>query len=85
MSASTTPILLTGGTTMFAEYLGGKGVDYRVALGTGIAAFIFSLAENLNSQLFTGIAWLAFVGSLIITHPDGINPMTEFTKKWSTP
>ena len=32
------PIVLAGSVTMLSDYMNGKGVEFRVALATGIAA-----------------------------------------------
>lgn len=83
MATSTVPILLTGGTTMLADYMAGHGVQYKTALATGIAAGIFALLEELDAPLITGVAWIAFVTSLITTHANGVNPVTTFAATWN--
>ena len=83
MSASTTPIVVAGSMTMLADYMQGRGVQYRVALATGIAATIFSLVEPVDPGLVAGIAWLAMIGSLVVSRPNGApSPVEVFLKKW---
>ncbi len=83
MSESTTPIVLAGGLTMLSRYMQGKGVQYRVALGTGIAAGIFALAEPADPKLIVGVAWIALAASLVMTRPKGEpSPIEVFLKEW---
>jgi hypothetical protein len=83
VSASTTPIVLAGGMTMLSDYFQGHGVQYRVALGTGIAALIFGVAEPADPGLVIGLAWLAMVASLVVTRPNGApSPVEVFLAKW---
>jgi hypothetical protein len=84
MSATTTPIVLTGGVTMLSDYMNGRGVEFRVALATGIAAGIFGLFEKADPQLAVGLAWVVFVTSLIVPHANGTpSPVETFLKEWS--
>lgn len=84
MADSTTPIVLTGATTMASEYLRGKGVDYRVALATGLAAGAFALLERADRQLAVGIAWIAFVGSMVTPRAGGAPaPAVVFLNAWN--
>lgn len=84
MAESTTPILLTGGTTMLSDYINGKGVDYRVAMATGIAALLFAGAEKADRQAVVGVAWIALVASLIIPHANGTpGPAQTFLAAWT--
>lgn len=83
MSASTTPIVIAGGATMLSRYMQGHGVQYRVALGTGIAAVLFSLLEPADPKLVVGVAWIALAGSLVMTRPKGEpSPIEVFLKEW---
>jgi hypothetical protein len=83
VSASTTPIVIAGGMTMLSDYMQGKGVQYRVALATGIAATIFSVVEPADPGLIVATAWLALVASLVVTRPNGApSPVEVFLAKW---
>jgi hypothetical protein len=84
MADSTAPILLTGGATLLSDYINGQGVQYRVALATGIAAALFGVAEPANRQVVVGVAWLALVASLIIPRADGKpGPAQTFLTAWN--
>lgn len=83
MSASTTPIVIAGSLTALSDYMQGHGVQFRVLLATGIAATIFSIAEPIDPSLIVGVAWLAMVGSLVVTRPNGApSPVEVFLAKW---
>lgn len=91
MAQSTAPILLTGGTTMLAEYLVNKGVQWRIALATGIGAGIFALLEKASGEIAVGLAWVVFVGAMVtpnktITSATGgkqTAPIEVFLAKWN--
>jgi hypothetical protein len=84
MADSTAPILLTGGTTLLSDYINGKGVDYRVAMATGIAAVVFGVAEKADRQAVVGVAWIALVASLIIPRANGTpGPLQTFLTAWN--
>jgi hypothetical protein len=83
MAGSTAPILLTGGTTMLSDYLQGMGVKWNVALATGIAAGIFALLEKADPPLVVGLAWLAFVGSMVTPRGTAKPPIEVFLTQWN--
>lgn len=83
MAGSTAPILLTGGTTMLADYIQGQGVKWTVALATGIAAGVFALLEKADPQFVTGLAWIAFVGSMVAPRKSGSPPIEVFLNQWN--
>jgi hypothetical protein len=86
MAASTAPVLLTGGATMLADYLNGKGVEFRVALATGIAAGLLALMEEADAPAAVGIAWLAFAASMITPRSNGTpSPAQTFLTAWQHP
>jgi len=82
MARSTAPILLTGAATMLADYQQGKGVRWNVALATGIAAGILALVEPAEPELIVGLAWIAFLGSMVAPRKDGQPPIEVFLSQW---
>lgn len=82
MAASTTPIVLTGAVTMLADYLQGEGVKWNVAVATGIAAGVFALLEKADPPLVAGLAWVAFVGSMVAPRSKGKPPVEVFLSQW---
>ena len=84
MADSTAPILLTGGATILSDYINGKGVDYRVAIATGIAAAVFAAVEPADRQVVVGVAWIALIASLIIPRANGTpGPAQTFLTAWN--
>lgn len=62
MARSTGPILATGGITFANGWIfNNQGPDFRVLLGTAIAAGGLALFENVSAELAAGIAWIALV------------------------
>lgn len=82
MARSTTPILLTGASTMLADYMQGKGVQWKVAVATGIAAGILALAEPAEPELIVGLAWVAFLGAMVAPRKGGQPPVEVFLSQW---
>lgn len=84
MADSTAPLLLAGGATMLSDYLNDKGVEWRVALATGIACGVFALGEEANRPLVVGAAWLALIASLITPRANGTpGPAQTFLAAWN--
>lgn len=83
MAGSTAPILLTGSATMLADYIQGQGVKWNVALATGIAAGVFGLLERADAPLVVGLAWVAFVGSMVAPRSGGSPPVEVFLNQWN--
>jgi hypothetical protein len=84
MAASTTPIVLAGGATVIADYIEHKGIQWRVLVATGLAAGAFALIEKADPPLVVGIAWIAFIGSMIAPRPNGQLPPAEvFLNQWN--
>lgn len=83
MAGSTTPIVLMGATTMLADYLNDHKVEWRVAIATAIGAGIFSVAENLDTEVVTAMAWLFFVGSLVVPVSGRPASVVVFQQAWS--
>lgn len=82
MARSTAPILLTGGATLLADYMQGQGVKWNVALATGIAAGVFALIEKADPPLVAGLAWVAFIGSMVAPRAGGKPPIEVFLTQW---
>lgn len=83
MAGSTTPIVLTGAATLLADYMQGQGVKWNVALGTGIAAGVFALIERVDPPMITGLAWVAFIGSMVAPRKTGNPPVEVFLNQWN--
>jgi hypothetical protein len=85
MARSTTPVVLAGSVTMLSDYMQGKGIEWKVALATGIGAGILALVEQADAQVAVGIGWIAFFATLVMKHPNGApSPVTVFLKEWDT-
>jgi hypothetical protein len=62
MAQSTGPILAVGGITFINGWVFNKqGPDFKVLLGTAIAAGGLALLEHVSAPLASGIAWIALV------------------------
>jgi hypothetical protein len=73
MARSTGPILAIGGITLANQVLLTKdppkdlqGIDWRVPVGTAVAAAGFALLEQLSEGLAVGLAWVALVTVLFV-------------------
>lgn len=67
MAQSTGPILAVGGITMLNRSLLAKDpqpIDFRVVIGTAIAAGGLALLERLSPELAVGIAYVALLAVL---------------------
>jgi hypothetical protein len=81
---STAPILLAGGATLLADYMHGHGMEWRVALATGIACGVFALGEHLDHDIAVGAAWLALFASLVTPRKNGDpSPVQVFADQWN--
>jgi hypothetical protein len=69
MAGSTGPMLLAGGATFANGWIfNGKGPDFRVLLGTAIAAAGLALLSQMGAaeaDLASGIAWIAVVTVIV--------------------
>lgn len=72
MSSSTGPILATGGITFVNQWIGNnQKPDFRILVGTAIAAAgLYALGE-VSPELAAGIAWIALITSLLIKPKTG--------------
>jgi hypothetical protein len=67
MARSTGPILAVGGITMLNQSLLAKEqqpIDFRIVVGTAVAAGGLALLEKLSEGLAVGIAYVALVAVL---------------------
>ena len=69
--------------TLLADYMQGQGVQWRVAVATGLAAGVFGLLEKMDPPLVTAIAWVAFVGSMVAPRTTGSPPAEVFLNAWN--
>lgn len=86
MGRSTGPIIATGAIAMFNEtILAGKPIDWKIPVGTAVAAGGLALIEHLSADLAAGIAWLALVGILFVRmDPNTKAPLENFADWWNT-
>jgi hypothetical protein len=82
---STGPILATGGIALFNEViLAGKPINWRIPVGTAVAAGALALVENPLPELAVGIAWLALVGILFVRMDPNVKaPLENFADWWN--
>ena len=74
MAASTGPVLAIGVITMARQVIiDEQAPDWRVAVGTGIAAGAFALAEKAVGQVAVYLAWLA-LGTVLLVRIDPKRP-----------
>ena len=74
MAESTGPILAVGALTIAnRSVFNGKPVDWRVPVGTAVAAGLFALLEKLVGRVAVGLAWLALV-AVVFTRVDPAVP-----------
>lgn len=69
MARSTGPILAVGGITLINKSLLAEKkqeIDFKVIVGTAIAAGGLALLERLSEELAVGIAWVALVAVLFV-------------------
>lgn len=74
MAATTGPVLAIGGITLARQVIiDGDAPDWRVAVGTGVAAGAFALAEKALGPVAVYLAWLA-LGTVILVRIDPKKP-----------
>lgn len=80
---TTGPILATGAITLGNQVLvGGKPIDWRIPVGTGIAAALLALAEHGWPDGAVAISWLALVSVLFVRVDPAVPAPTESFVKW---
>lgn len=84
MGATTGPILALGAITMVnASVINEQPINWRVPLGTGIAAGMFSLAEQAWPEGARALAWVALVSVLFVRLQPGVPaPVESMLKFW---
>ena len=85
MAASTGPILAIGAITMGRQVIiDNEAPDWRVAIGTGIAAGMFALAEKAVGNVATGIAWVGLLAVIFVRlDPKKPAPAEALLSMWS--
>jgi hypothetical protein len=69
MARSTGPILAVGGITIANQSLLSpkqEPIDFRVIVGTAVAAGLFALLERVSEQLAVGVAWVALLTTIFV-------------------
>lgn len=86
MSRTTGPILAIGGITIANQSIvNGKPLDLKIVIATGIAAGLFSLAENAVGEFAVGLSWLALVTVLFARlDPSVPAPAESFARWWKS-
>jgi hypothetical protein len=87
MAASTGPVLAIGAITLTNRVVfNNQPMDWKIAIGTGIAAIIFAGAESLiGPQIPRGIALIALV-AIVFTRidPQVPSPAESAVKWWNS-
>lgn len=83
MAASTGPILAIGAITVANQSLvNDHPIDWRVPIGTGLAALAFGGLESAApsySGIITKVAWIALITALFARIKSGVpSPMESF-------
>lgn len=86
MAKSTGPILAAGAITLFNDVIvHGKPFDqneWRIPVGTAIAAGGLVLIEKVSQPLATGIAWIALVSVLLTRMKADVPSPAESFVSW---
>lgn len=83
MGRSTGVILAIGGvTTANRVVFNEEDMDWRIAIGTGIAALAFAGLEKVNEQAAVGLAYVALVAVLFTRIDPGVPSPTESAFNW---
>ena len=86
--AKTTGVLLAiGGITVANRVIfNDEEMDWRIAIGTGLAAIVFSGLEKVNEQAAVGLAYIALVTVLLTRiDPRVPSPTESALSWWNTP
>lgn len=80
---TTGPILAIGGITLVNESIvGGKPIDWRVPIATGVAAAMFALFEHAWPEGAVGLSWIALVTVLLVRVDPSVPSPAENFSKW---
>ncbi|WP_369335642.1 hypothetical protein OG559_31125 (plasmid) [Micromonospora sp. NBC_01405] len=84
MARSTGPILAVGAITLGNQVvMHGQPMDWRIPIGTGIAAVALALLESAWADGAAGIAWLALATVLFArTNPAVPSPVETLNSWW---
>jgi len=78
MARSTGPILATAAITVVnRSVLNDKDIDWRIILGTGVAAVGLALLEKASEGFAVGLAWLTLVTTLFVKVDPTVPPPAE--------
>lgn len=81
---TTGPILAVGAITLANRVvLNDKPFDWRIPVATGIAAGVFALAEKVNADIATGLAYLALVAVLFVRLDKDVPAPAESLAEWT--
>jgi hypothetical protein len=81
MAQSTGPVLAVGAISFANEWvLNKQPPDFRILLGTAIAAAGLALFEHVSKELATGIAWIALVTVLFTRQKGKPSPAENLLK-----
>ena len=83
MAKSTGVILAIGGVTIANRVIfNDEDMDWRIAVGTGLAAITFAGLEKANEQLAVGLAYVALVAVLLTRLDPKVPAPTESALRW---
>lgn len=83
MAASTGPILAVGGLTLANRVVfNDKAMDWRVPIGTAIAAVLFAGAERAVGQTAVRLAYLALITAVFVRVDPAVPAPAESALKW---
>lgn len=83
MSASTGPVLAIGALTIANRTLfNDEPMDWKVPIGTGIAAVLFSGAERALGQTAVRLAYLALISAVFVKIDPKVPSPAESALKW---
>lgn len=81
---TTGPILAVGAIALGNEAIvAGQPINWRIPVGTAVAAGVFALAEHAWEEGAVALAWLALVTILFVrTSPNVPAPAEAFSAWW---
>lgn len=83
MAASTGPILAVGALTLANRVVfNDKPMDWKVPIGTTIAAVLFAGAERAVGQLAVNLAYLALISVVFVRVDPAVPSPAESALKW---
>lgn len=83
MAASTGPILAIGAiTTANRVIVNGQEIDWRVPIGTALAAMGFAYAERWWPRPVVAMSWLALTALLFVRIDEGTPAPIESFYRW---